>query len=212
MSQQVFIAGSIEVAPDPRRGRVVPSSRKRSPSDYFRRPDPALSHRADRQRSVAFGETAPGRVGHQIVVTVARGRQVQRLQNAMDMRRRRQIFTTRDQSHPLDRVVDGNGQVIARRHVLTGENNIAERSGIRQLQVRPVLFFLDPFDGARQSKRAGEIEPQGKIDPCALLLCALARVDHGTFPGMAVPVARAVHRRLARSRRESRDACKNTDR
>ena len=200
MSQQVFIAHSIEVAADPRRGRVVPSSRKRSPSDYFRRTDPALPHRADRQRSVAFGEAAPGRVGHQTVVTVARGRQVQqRLQNAMDMRRRRQIFTARDQSHPLDRVVDGNGTSLRAR---TTSPNGAESAS----------FQCGPFSSssthstapvrasarARSSRRAKSIP--------ARCFCARWRESRPRHvpgygsPGSAcgAPPARAISSRISR--------------
>jgi len=45
--------------------------------DDFRRADPALPHRPDRQRSVAFGKTVSSRIGHQLMVTVAWRRQVE---------------------------------------------------------------------------------------------------------------------------------------
>ena len=47
-----------------------------SPSDDLSGADPALPHRSDRQRPVAFGQAAPDRVGYQRVVAIARCRQV----------------------------------------------------------------------------------------------------------------------------------------
>jgi hypothetical protein len=43
----------------------------------FRRADPALPHRPDRQRAVAFGKAPSGSIDHQRVVAVARRRQVE---------------------------------------------------------------------------------------------------------------------------------------
>src|ERR1700745_1512340 len=126
MSLPVFTARSIEAASNSGRRRGCPTLRKLSPSDYFRRAHPTLPHRADRQRSIALGKTASSSVGHQLVVTVAWRRQVQqRLQNAVDMRRSRQIFTAGHESNSLDRIVYSDGEVIARRHVLACENDIA---------------------------------------------------------------------------------------
>jgi hypothetical protein len=104
------------------------------------------------------------------------------LQNAVDKRRRREIFATGHQGHPLKRVVDGDSEVIARRHVLAGENDIAERRRIRQLPMRPVFFILDSRDRAGHSERASEIEPQCTIDPTALLPDALLRVEVTACP------------------------------
>jgi hypothetical protein len=71
MSQPVFTARSTEAAPILATEEAAPSPRSFGQSDYFRRADPALPHRADRQRSIAFGKTAAGRVGQQLVMTVA---------------------------------------------------------------------------------------------------------------------------------------------
>jgi len=158
-------------------------------------------------------KTAAGRVGHQLMVTIAWRRQAQRLQNTVDMRRRRQISAAGHERNPLDRVVGGKGQVIARRHVLAGEHDIIERSGIRQLPMRPVFFLVDPLDRASQSERPSEVEPQRVICPRALLPDALLRLEgQGMSPDRAVLIARAAHHRDARSRPGSRDACRSTDR
>jgi hypothetical protein len=65
-----------------------------------------MSHRPDRYCAVAFGETPAGRVGQQRMMSVARRRQSeQALQNAMDLRRGREILAARHQSDTLERVV-----------------------------------------------------------------------------------------------------------
>ena len=98
------------------------------------------------------------------------------------MCRRRQIFAARHQSHPLDRVIDSDGEVIARQQVLPGENDIAERSRIRQPPVRPVACLFDPFERAGQRERAIKIEPQRVIVPRTLLLNASTRVETTARP------------------------------
>ena len=57
----------------------------------------------------------------------------------MDVCRRRQIRTAGHQGDSLDRIIDGNGEVIACRHVFAGENDIAKGRGFRQVPSRPVL-------------------------------------------------------------------------
>ena len=105
----------------------------------------------------AFGEAAADRVGQQRVMAVARGRQAeQRLQNAMDMRRDRQILTAGHQGDALDRVVDGDREVVARRELLAGEHDIAEQSGLDL----PTAFSLDPAERAGQRKGAYRVKPQ----------------------------------------------------
>jgi hypothetical protein len=103
--------------------------------------------------------------------------------------------------------------VIARRHILAGENDIAERSRIRQLPMRPVFFLLDPLDRASQSERPSEVEPQRIICPRALLPDALLRVEgQGMSPDRAVLIARAAHDGARDLGPGSRDACRSTDR
>ena len=72
-------------------------------------------------------------VGQQLVVSVARGRQLQqRLQKPMDMRRGEQIDAARHQRHPLQRVIDRDREMIAGRHLLARQHDIAKRGGIRR--------------------------------------------------------------------------------
>jgi len=67
---------------------------------------PLLSHRPDRNCAVALGETPAGRVGQQRMMSVARRRQSEQgLQNAMDLRRGREILAAGHQSNTLERVV-----------------------------------------------------------------------------------------------------------
>ena len=101
----------------------------------------------------------------------------QRLQDAMDVRRLNQIGPAGHQGHLLDRVIDGDGQMIARRHVLAGENDIAERRRIRQLAARPVGAVLEPVQRAGQGEGAREIEPKRVIEPGVLPFGTLLRAE-----------------------------------
>jgi hypothetical protein len=100
----------------------------------------------------------------------------------MDMRGRRQIRAAGHQSHPLDRIIDRNRQVVARWHIFAGEYNVAERSRICQLPARPLPFLLDPVERTGQSERASEVKPQRIIAPGALLLSALPRAEAAARP------------------------------
>ena len=100
----------------------------------------------------------------------------------MDVRRLNQIGAAGHQGHPLERVIDGDGQMIACRHVLAGENDIAERRGICQMPARPVGAFLEPVQRAGLSEGACEIEPQRVIEPGALPFGTLLRGETAASP------------------------------
>ena len=64
----------------------------------------------------------------------ARHRQLQDgLQQAVDVRRAEQILTARHQIHALHRIVERHREMIARRHLLAGENDIAMGERLRQI-------------------------------------------------------------------------------
>jgi len=68
----------------------------------------------------------------------------------------------------LDRVVERDREVIAGRHVLSRENDIAKCRRVGVPRTRHVAAFLDPVDGAGQAQRAGDIQPERVIEPCPL--------------------------------------------
>src|SRR5215472_14660134 len=101
------------------------------------------------------------------MMVVAGNRQTQQgLQNAMDMRRHREVLAASNQGYALDRVVDGDGEVVARRKLLAGEHHVAERFGLRP--ARAPLFV--PVERTGQSKSASEVEAQREVR-CQALLC-----------------------------------------
>src|SRR6266481_3535453 len=100
----------------------------------------------------------------------------------MDVRRLNQIGPAGHQGHPLERVIDGDGQMIARRHVLAGENDIAKRRRIRRLPARPVRAVLEPVQRAGQSEGPRKIESQRVIEPGVLPFGTLLRAEPAASP------------------------------
>jgi hypothetical protein len=62
----------------------------------------------------------------------------------MDMRRGRKISAAGHQSDPLERIIYRDGEVIARRHIFAGENDIAKERGLCRAPPRPVSTILEP--------------------------------------------------------------------
>ena len=88
------------------------------------------AHRLKRGGAVALGEALTVRAGEQGVVAVFRGGKVeQRLQQTVDVRCLEQILAADDVSDVLGGIVEGDGEVIARRGVLAGEDDVALRGG-----------------------------------------------------------------------------------
>ena len=106
----------------------------------------ARAQQAQRQRPVALGEAPAGRVGEQRMMAIARRRQTeQRLQQAVDMGRGDRSSPRVTRVTPLDRVVDRDREVIARRRLLARQHDIAEGSADRRR----------PCRRSRRSSRAG---------------------------------------------------------
>jgi hypothetical protein len=145
MSQPGFTARWIEVAPNSRPWKglfpLCVSAPPPSPPTTLLYASPSDGFRPGRSST---GPSAcgciwmlSGSAGHHLMVAVARCRQVQEcLQHAVDMNGRRQICAAGHHSQSLDRIVDRNRQVIARRHILPGEHDIPKRSRIRQLPMQ----------------------------------------------------------------------------
>src|ERR1700719_4297588 len=85
----------------------------------------------------------------------------------MDMRRRREILAAGHQGYALDRVIDRDREVVARRDLLAGKHYIAEHVWLR---LSPAFAF-DPVERASQCDCARQVEPQGVINsrthPCS---------------------------------------------
>ena len=72
--------------------------------------------------------------------------------------------------------------MIACRHVLAGENDIAERRRVRQLPARPVCALLEPVQRAGESKSARKIQSQRVIEAGALPLGTLLGAEPAASP------------------------------
>src|SRR5215472_6902595 len=83
----------------------------------------------------------------------------------MYMRRHREVLTAGNQRYALDRVVRGDGEVVARRKLLAREHHIAK---YLRLRAAPVPVFV-PVERASQSESTGEVEAQCVIRSRALL-------------------------------------------
>ena len=182
--------------------------RAASAKDNLRRGHSLLPHRPDRRRAVALGEAAAGRVGQQRVMAVARGRQAeQRLQNAVDMRRHREILAAGHQGDALDRVVDRDREMVARRQLLAGEHDIAEHSrGQPAGGIPPRTSRAGRSARARGRHRAAA---HNRV-PSAALRRSRRRRACGRCRDKAARHRRAGRRRRGRSRPGSRAACKSS--
>ena len=126
------------------------------------------------------------------------------------MRRGEQIDAARHQGHALQRVVDRDREVIARRHLLAGQHDIAERRRIG----RDARSVLVPVRAARCAPAPRRHRAATRNRPRCRAACGAfcgAR-GGGRCRGRARPARPAARRRRARSRPGSRAACKSRDR
>ncbi len=143
-------------------------------------------------------------------MAVARRRQAeQRLQQAVDVGRGEQIGAARHQRDALQRVIDGDREVIARRHLLAGQHDVAQR---RRIGLDPPAI-LAPGErpGARDGRR--DVEAQRVIGRGCALRGALGRAETAASAGIGRSRSRlAARRRHGRSRPGSRAWCRSRDR
>src|SRR5208282_4023076 len=83
----------------------------------------------------------------------------ERLEQAMDMCRGEQIVAARDQRDPLNMIVEGDSEMIARSHFLARQHRVAETFGLRSLHTAGTIA-PDERPCARQC--LGEVEAEGK--------------------------------------------------
>src|ERR1700720_4274062 len=69
----------------------------------------------------------------------------------MDMRRHREILAAGHQGYALDRVVDRDREMVARRELLAGEHDIAEQGRVRWLPE----FALDQRPAGQSARARG---------------------------------------------------------
>ncbi len=86
---------------------------------------------------VAFGQPPARLVTHEGVMKIFRGIEAeQRLKDPLDMGRLAQVLAAYDMRDGLQMVIKNHGDMIGRRDVLAGKNDVAEKAGID---------FKDPF-------------------------------------------------------------------
>ena len=100
---------------------------------------------------MTFGEAGAGRVDQQVVVTVSRGRQVEQgLEQPMHIGRGEQIHSACDQRDALERVVDGDREVIAGGGFLARQHHVPLPLRPGRLDTVPVI---GPGEGAGAFER-----------------------------------------------------------
>ena len=120
------------------------------------------AQRAERGRGGALRHLVAVGVEHEPMVAVARRRQAeQRLQQAMGRSRGEEVAAPDDVADLLQRVVDDDGEMIARGGVAAAQNEIAPGGGIGDAaRLRLALAKLAPRQlGRRDGARARRIEP-----------------------------------------------------
>ena len=113
-------------------------------------------------------------------MAIPRRRQVEQgLQQPVDMRRGEEINAAGNVGHAFRRIVNRHRQVIAGRHLLARQNDIAERGRVGG--DAPLAF--DPFErpGARQ--RRADIEAQRVIGRRCSAFGALGRAEAAADAG-----------------------------
>ena len=105
---------------------------------------------------MALGEALARGIGEQRVVTIDRRRQIEQgLQQTMDVGRGEQVAAADDVGHALRGIVDDDGEMVAGRRVLAGEDDVAEDGGLGL----HAGFALAPAQASRARDRLGDVEP-----------------------------------------------------
>ena len=105
--------------------------RARSACDQRRRIGARRAQIGEGRRAVALGEPLAVAVDQQIVVVIVRRRQVeQRLEQPVDVGGGEEVAAAHDVGDALGGVVDRDGEMIAGRRVLAGEDDVAEQPGL----------------------------------------------------------------------------------
>src|SRR3989442_7686430 len=178
---------------------------------YLTRRNSLRAQLAQAGRLRRFRQLVAVGIQDQAVVMVGRRRQSEQLlQQTVNAGRPEQIFSAHHVGDPLQRVVDHDGEVIARRRFLAGEHHIApslrhgrDRSGL----ARGTAAGLAPIERARLRERPLHVEPKRERRAGRDLFRALgAREPFGTarIERRAVGIARPWRSSLA-SGYESRD-------
>ena len=131
--------------------------------------------------SCRLARRSPVGVGQQgMVMIVGRRQAEQGLEQAVDMGRGEQVAAAHDMGHALRRIVDGDGEMIAGRRVLAGEDHVAEGLGLR------------PAPRSSPSVQVERARPRQRPWPCRAARragVAPLRVGagHGRCPDRAAP-------------------------
>ena len=119
-------------------------------SHLFRRPA-GVPKAAQSFSLVAFGETFAVGTGEQAVMMIVGNVQIQqRLQQSVDVRGLKKVLTASHICDTLDVIIDGDGQMIAGRRILAGQDNVAETLGLRVLAA---FVFIGPGQRSRPADR-----------------------------------------------------------
>ena len=139
-----------------------------------------------RRRGGALRHFRAGHIAHQTVVAIARRRDAeQRLQQAMRARRREQVAAAHDVADALQRVVDDDRQMVARRHVLALQHEVAPRRrlGANDRLARALAIFAPMPVAGRRGERPRHVEAQRGARPGARRAARSAPVSARQVPG-----------------------------
>ena len=129
----------------------------------LRRGDALGAQSRKRRRSAGLRKLGSLGVKHQPVMAIARRGQTQQfLQKPMDRGRQEKVASAHDVGDALQRVVDRHRQMIARREVPAGEDDVSpsRRLGDALDRVRPFAELQPDDPGRRQIDRATHVEPE----------------------------------------------------
>ena len=136
------------------------------------------------------------------------GKAKQRLQQAVDRSRSKQVPSTHDVGHALKRVIDHHGQMVARRQIAPAQDDVAPNlRGRRMLRGNGALAKFGPAETRRSGvDRAPHVEAKGRTLASREASACFRRRERAAGSGIE---RRAVRVALARgSARDLRTAAK----
>ena len=136
------------------------------------------------------------------------GKVEQRLQQAVDRRRSKQVPSTHDIGHALNCVIDHHRQMVARRQIASAEDNVAPNLRRRRMPCGndALAIFGPPQMGRSGVDGAPHVEPEGGLVAAGHSVARLGGGERATRSGIERRAVRVV---LARgSARDLRAAAK----
>jgi len=135
----------------------------------------------------AFRQFRSARIDNQPVVPIARlGQAKQRLQEPVDRGRGQEVAPAHDVGYALQRVVDGDRQMVARREIAAPQDRVAPEPWRRPaLRGSRALAIFHPRERSRRGvERMGHVEAQRRLVAAGETVARLTRGERAAGSGV----------------------------